>query len=280
MPYGSKRSERHLVRALESRLDAAKSSESRAFWERYLKGEVPFRGVPMASIRRAVHAWWRTDGPQSLPTPQQKELALSLFLGRYCEDKLAGTLVLQELLLDTLELGDVERLGRLFADGLIADWNTCDWFCVKVLGRLVARDLPTRAIADAIAGWRSAPSLWQRRAANVAFVNLAKNGEQNFAGFTSLVLETCAITVRSPERFAQTGVGWLLRELALAEREAVLAFVDAHLHQMSREGVRYVVERMPKATRVRLLEKHKGLHAVAERGGARANVVRSSRGRG
>jgi 3-methyladenine DNA glycosylase AlkD len=211
----------------------------------------------MGSIRTAVHAWWKADGPTALPVAKQKDLALSLFEGAYCEDKLAGTLVLQELLLDALALKDVERLGALFDCGLIADWNTCDWFCVKVLGNLVARDLPARTFADAVVAWSDAESLWKRRAANVAFVNLAKRGDLNFEGFTELMLETCAVTVQNPERFAQTGVGWLLRELAAADRDAVLKFTDVHLSSMSREGVRYVVERMPEAVQGRVLKQHK-----------------------
>lgn len=248
-----------LLSALEARLDALATEKSRAFWERYLKGTVPFRGVPMAAIRTAVHAWWREDGPSSLATPARKALALSMFDGRFGEDKLAGTLSLQELLLDGLTLEDVDELGALFERERIADWNTCDWFCVKVLGRLVARELPSRAMAEAIASWREAGTVWQRRAANVAFVNLAKRGDANFPGFSALMLETCAVTVRSPERFAQTGVGWLLRDLAEAEREAVLAFTHAHLAFMSREAVRSVVERMPQKVQADVLAAHKQL---------------------
>ncbi|MBL8923007.1 MAG: DNA alkylation repair protein [Myxococcaceae bacterium] len=246
-----------LTGALGSRLERLTTAKSRAFWTRYLKGTVPFRGVPMPAIRQAVHAWWRADGPSSLPPAAQKQLALRLFEGAFCEDKLAGTLVLQELLLGQLERRDLDALGALFDRGLIADWNTCDWFCVKVLGRLVARDLPRRELADDVASWSSARSLWQRRAANVAFVNLAKRGDANFEGFTALMLDTCATTVRSPERFAQTGVGWLLRELAGADRAAVLAFADEHLAVMSREAVRYVIERMPKTVQGRVLAAHR-----------------------
>jgi 3-methyladenine DNA glycosylase AlkD len=211
----------------------------------------------MAAIRKAVHAWWHSEGLSALGVPARKELAFRLFEGGFCEDKLAGTLVLQELLLAELTLRDVDSLGSLFDRQLIADWNTCDWFCVKVLGNLIARDLPSRIIADEIASWCTARTLWQRRAANVAFVNLAKRGEANFQGFTTLMLDTCAVTLRSGERFAQTGVGWLLRELAAADRDRVLAFTEAHLGQISREALRYVVERMPKSVQARVVSGHK-----------------------
>jgi 3-methyladenine DNA glycosylase AlkD len=246
MRSSSSRTDARPIEALATRLDALATEKSRAFWERYLKGVVPFRGVPMASIRKAVHAWWHSEGPSALGVPAQKELALRLFAGGFCEDNLAE-----------LTLRDVDALGSLFDRELIADWNTCDWFCVKVLGNLVARELPSRSVADEIASWSTARTLWQRRAANVAFVNLAKRGEANFQGFTTLMLDTCAVTLRSEERFAQTGVGWLLRELAAADRARVLAFTEAHLGEMSREAVRYVVERMPKDVQARVVSAHK-----------------------
>ena len=261
MRSSSTRTDARPIEALSTRLDALTTEKSRAFWERYLKGVVPFRGVPMASIRKAVHAWWQSERLSALGVPAQKELALRLFEGSFGEDKLAGTLVLQEILLAELTLRDVDALGSLFDRGRIADWNTCDWFCVKVLGNLVARELPSRTVADELASWRNARTLWQRRAANVAFVNLAKRGDANFEGFTTLMLGTCAVTIRCKERFAQTGVGWLLRELAAADRARVLAFTEEHLGDMSREAVRYVVERMPKSVQARVVSNHKQISA-------------------
>lgn len=235
-----------VIRSLQDRLMTARDPKVKQWWERYLKGEIAFRGVPMGAIRAAVHEWWNHAGIIALDTQEQKELALALIREPHCEDKLAGILALQEKLLPTLGPDDVPRFATLFTDGHIQDWNTCDWFCVKVLGNMIASSLNGKAVARAIAGWRHADSLWQRRAAAVAFVNLAKQGETNFPGFTQLVLDVCAQNVRSPERFLQTGVGWVLRELALAERIKVVTFARKHLGFMSTECFRYVTEKMPK----------------------------------
>ena len=118
MRSSSSRTDARLVHALATRLDALATEKSRAFWERYLKGVVPFRGVPMASIRKAVRAWWHSDGPSVLGVRALKELALRLFDWGFCEDKLAGTLVLQELLLAELTLRDVDALGSRADRGL------------------------------------------------------------------------------------------------------------------------------------------------------------------
>ena len=72
-------------------------------------------------------------------------------------------------------------------------------------------------MAEAIAGWSEATPLWQRRAGAVALAPLAPKGDGNFPNFTRLALGVCAANVRDSERFLQTSVGWLLRELSKAE---------------------------------------------------------------
>ncbi|MCG8467887.1 MAG: hypothetical protein MJB57_06690 [Gemmatimonadetes bacterium] len=53
------------VAALQRRLAAAADPSTRAWWERYMKDVLPFRGARMADPRRAVHAWHAKDGPAS-----------------------------------------------------------------------------------------------------------------------------------------------------------------------------------------------------------------------
>ena len=240
-----------LIRDLQGRLDLHASPKTKAWWEAYLKNAIPFRGVKMGDVRRALHAWYadRSIG-SALSLGDQKDLALALFREDYAEDKLAGTLFLQEILLPAGGIDweeDLLRFADLFDQGWINDWNLCDWFCVKVLGPLVAQE--GKACAREIAGWSHADKLWQRRASVVAFVNLAKEGEANFVGFTGLVLGACAQTVKSPERFSQTGTGWVLRELSLAEPARVTAFAEDYLCALSSEGLRYATEKLPESTR-------------------------------
>ena len=79
-----------------------------------------------------------------------------------------------------------------------------------VLGPLVEQQ--GEPCARAISEWRDADSVWQRRASVVAFANLARKGDQNLPGLTEMVLDNCSHLLGSQERFAQTGVGWVLRE--------------------------------------------------------------------
>ncbi len=199
----------------------------------------------MGEIRKVVHDFWPAHGLDALAPDRQIDFALRLFAEPYCEDKLSGVLALAERLLGHLSLADVPRLAQPFSEGHIDDWSTCDWYCVKVLGPFVERSPDRRAAAQAIAAWRSTDTLWQRRAAAVAFVDLAPRGEEVFQGFTRLVLDVCVSNVRDPARFSQTGVGWVLRELSHASPDSVADFVRDHRDAMSREALRSATARLP-----------------------------------
>ena len=209
------------IETLQGRLQAQSVPSKRAWWERYLKHVISFRGVPMAAIRQEVQRWIPADG--------RVELAWALMRQPLAEEKLAGVLVLAEHVVPSGEPSSevlLSGLSPLFAQGHIADWNTCDWLCVKVLHGLLVRD--GQAVAPLVAAWQTADTLWQRRAAAVAFVKLAPFGDDNWPGFVDQLLAVCAANAQDSARFAQTGVGWALRELSKAHPAAVTAFVDEH----------------------------------------------------
>jgi 3-methyladenine DNA glycosylase AlkD len=232
---------------LQERLESKANPKAKAWRERYLKGVIPFRGVKMGDIRTALHAWLREESISAERSPTQEvDLALQLLQETYCEDKLAGVLYLQEVLIPSGAIDwrrDPARFAALFQDGYIYDWNTCDWFCVKVLGPLA--ELEGEPCARAISAWRNSENLWQRRAAGVAFVNLAKKGTAHFPGFSEMLLETCAALLQSQERFSQTGAGWVLRELSLTEPQRAAAFIQAHLQNFSREALLKAIPKLP-----------------------------------
>lgn len=81
---------------------------------------------------------------------------------------------------------------------------------------------------------------------------LDQRADANFPGFTDMLLAACAPLVASPERFAQTGAGWVLRELSLAEPARVIGFVEERIGQFMREVLAYATEKMPADTQARL----------------------------
>ena len=129
-----------LIARLQQRLNARATAATREWWTKYLRGAASFRGVKMEDIRTAVHAWFEEEQlGEYLSVGQQKDLTLMLLEEDHTEDKLAGVLFLQEILLPEGALdwrSELPRFARLFDAGYISDWSVCDWLCVKVLGPL------------------------------------------------------------------------------------------------------------------------------------------------
>ena len=86
-----------------------------------------------------------------------------------------------------------------------------------------------------------------------AFV--AKHGDAppNFPGTLDLMLTAAAHTIQSSERFLQTGTGWLLREISVADRRRINDFIGAHIKHFTREGLQYTVEKFPKTAKQKAL---------------------------
>ncbi len=222
------------IAILHDNLRRQADTKTKTWWENYVKGSAPFLGVKMSIIRRLVHQWHREQIDGRFEPEQQVDLALALFEGAYSEEKLAGTLFLQEILLPAGALHwqrDLDQFAALFDKELIYDWNVCDWFCVKVLGPLIETHEP--ACAEEVAGWRDAENLWRARASLVAFVPVAGDNV-----YYPAVEASCAVLIARPERFAKTAVGWILREISRNDEAVVRQVLENNIQNFSSESLK------------------------------------------
>lgn len=216
------------LEALQRALDARASAEKRDWWQKYMKGAIPFRGVGIPLIREVVAEWRDADADPR----EQFETALSLIREPIAEDKLAGVLYLQNYLIDAIPWREaVPRYAALFDDGHIFEWSTTDWFCVRVLGPTI--DANGVACAREIASWRDARNLWRARASLVAFVYLVRDERHH-----ALIERSAATLIRREERFAKTAVGWVLRDLSKFDRPRVERFIEKHRAHFSTEALK------------------------------------------
>jgi 3-methyladenine DNA glycosylase AlkD len=229
---------------LSALLEAAADAGTRDHWTAYLKGAATFRGVPMDRVRAAVTTVVRDHDLLQHGTEELLELATSWTAGADSEDKLAGVLLIAEHLPSRLRAEHAHHLARAFTDGLVTDWNVCDWYAVKALHAYLTPSGPADPDrARRLHAWSRAAGLWQRRAGVVAFVKTAPTADRQFTGYTDLVLDVCAANLIASDRFAHTGPGWVLRELSRAEPNRVMAFVDDH-PELSLEARRMATARL------------------------------------
>jgi 3-methyladenine DNA glycosylase AlkD len=237
------------IEHLRDRLREAGDAGKKEWWERYLKGAIEFHGVPMGRIRSLV-AEWRVE--EGFDTRALQGIALELLALPIAEEKLAGILLLQEYALPegVLDDGLFDGLERLLDASAIRDWNTVDWLCVRVLGPVIAAF--GMDAADRISGWVAAPSLWQRRCSLVAYVSLAAADPPVLADMTQRLIGTASTLAPDEERFAQTAIGWTLRELSDVAADEVHAFLLRHRWELSREAVRMAAARLTDTQRTEL----------------------------
>lgn len=247
---------------LQRMLDDIVVAKTKAWWERYLRGVIPFRGVGIPEIREALAAWRDETGIACLPVEEQLPIALALFEEPIAEDKLAGVLFLQYYLQDRLPWRSLfDSYESLYQRDLIFDWNTCDWFCVRVLGPTLVRE--GSPCAQALRTWSTAEHLWHARSGVVPFVKVAS--DRNYQADIEAV---CATLIRREERFAKTSVGWLLRDVSRHDEEFVRAFIEKHAGSFSIESLRNAAKYFDREARERYVEMIKGGEHLRAPGGA------------
>ena len=224
---------------LQERLDAAADPGVKAWFENYLKHAIGYRGVKTPVVAGIVAEWRQDHGLDRLPDDNQLGVSRSLIGERLAEDKFAGILYMQKYLLRPLPPDRLLAVAEgLFAEGAFFDWSTSDWFSVRVLGPLIRRG--GMGAAERIAGWRTAGNLWQRRAAIVPFRAVVRD-----ASYHSLIAATIAALASERERFIQTGIGWVVSDMAKSHPGVAAALVERHFDDLSAEVIRRHTRYLP-----------------------------------
>ena len=239
-----------LVTLLQEDLQAAADLATKAWFERYLRHAIRYRGVRTPEIARLTAAWYRQAGVAALSASQQLEVAAALMRQPMAEDKLAATILLGKVLLKRVPHDDVLDMAEaLFRDGAFFDWSTTDWFSVRVLAPLVKQGHGS----DRIAGWKHSRFLWQRRCAITGLRSVVGDPAQD-----ALINGVIATLVKEDERFIQTAVGWVIADLAKVRPEAAARIVEAHLTDLSPEVIRRHTKRLPRHQAYRQAKKRPG----------------------
>jgi hypothetical protein len=242
-----------VVGALRAALQAAGNPAVAAEKAAYLKHVAPVVGVKTPALE-ALHAQHVLAPLAGAPRATVLEVFRLCVADEVHEMKQGGVLTAWRLRRALLPDADADAVGALldatealYDGGAVNDWATSDGLCGRVLFCCIVA-APATAAAR-VASWRTSPHLWKQRSAAVAFVKLAKPQY----GHRDTILAVCDAVVRRPDRFAQLGCGWVLRELGMHYPGHTQAFIEAHYAHFSREGLRYALEKTDAPTRARLL---------------------------
>ncbi len=214
---------------ISEELRRGRCQEKAAWWNNYMKGEIPFLGVGTPEIRKLFLDRDRESAFENLSMNKQVALVNGLMRGDYAEEKLAAILYVQLFWMDKMTSSFLMNLvSDWFDDRYIHDWNTTDWLCVRILTPLV--DSGEEEVIWRLKRWNRDPYIWKARASLVPFARASTITEH------SKEIERFADTlIRRDERFAKTAVGWVMREYSKHDHEYVLDFLSKHVKYTSSE---------------------------------------------
>lgn len=198
----------------------------------YAEGDV-FIGVRVPRTRQVARAH------RSLPVDD----VLTLLRSEIHEERLLALV----LLVHRYEKGTAEEKERIYRQYLahtrhINNWDLVDASADKIVGaHLFERDRkPLYALV-------ASADLWERRIAIIATFHFIRR--HDFADTLALAEKLLG----DGHDLIHKAVGWMLREVGKRDEAALDAFLDTHLPRMPRTALRYAIERMPEAKRLKYL---------------------------
>ena len=204
-----------LVAAIREGLRDAADAERAPSMQAYMKSPMPFRGVPMPSVRAITKAAARAH---PLLTVDELETAVRTLWdeAEFREERYAASALLATKIgAGRLEL--VPLYEHLATTG--AWWDHVDDLAHRVAELHDAHPIETAAIARR---WSTADDVWLRRLAIIS--QLGRRDRVDPA----LLAEVIEPNIADREFFVRKAIGWALREYARVEPEWVRGFVAEH----------------------------------------------------
>ena len=220
-----------ISRIIQQKLARLEQPEKARWLENYVKHDIKSRGVGIPDIRKVVIEVNREYKLSAEPFTNRAKVLNELIHSAYTEDKLAAILFLQLYGNDTEDRAVLALIAGWFAQEQIADWNVCDWMCVRILTPMV--DNRPGLMTEEMKSWNKSTNLWQARASLVPFAQ-SKTLRQHREVIASLA----AVLIKREERFCKTAVGWVLREYSKIDQKFVKDFLSRHEDWLTKEVIR------------------------------------------
>ena len=200
-----------------------------------------FLGIKVPTTRRIVKECWRETSFDEL------ECCIT---SPYHEVRLAALLTLVEIFKHARKEPDLRQRCVAFYlahTDYVNNWDLVDLSCYHLLGEwLIDKE---RSLLYRLAD--QGKSIWEQRIGIVSTMQFIRKGQLD---------DTYAIAQRFLDKpqplhdLLQKAVGWLLREAGKRDEARLQAWLASRACIMPRTMLRYAIERLPEADRLRLLQ--------------------------
>jgi 3-methyladenine DNA glycosylase AlkD len=229
---------------------AAGSAQRAASEQNYLKSTLEFSGTAVPATRAIITTWRRAH--PDLTGGRLTELAAALWDGPVFECKIAAVILLTDrhALLQARDAALVEQLLRTSGT-----WALVDGLAADVMGSLVQRFPELLATLDR---WATDDDFWIRRSAMLALLVPLRRGDltqfERFGGYADAMLA-------EREFFIRKAIGWVLRETAKRQPDAVAAWLAPRAGRASGVTMREAVKWLPAGQRDALMAAYRARNA-------------------
>jgi len=129
----------------------------------------------------------------------------------------------------------------------VSNWASCDTFCNHTIGTFVEM---YPEFLENLKIWAKSDNRWMKRASAVTLIIPARHGK-----FLKDIVEIADILLLDNDDLVQKGYGWMLKATSDAHQKEVFDYVMKNKSKMPRTALRYAIEKMPKALKVKAMAK-------------------------
>jgi 3-methyladenine DNA glycosylase AlkD len=129
----------------------------------------------------------------------------------------------------------------------VSNWASCDTLCNHTIGEFI--EMYPEYVAQ-LKLFTKSDNRWMRRAAAVTLIIPAKKGK-----FLKDILEIADLLLLDKDDLVQKGYGWMLKAASRAHEREIFMYVMKNISVMPRTALRYAIEKMPQALKIKAMEK-------------------------
>jgi 3-methyladenine DNA glycosylase AlkD len=133
-------------------------------------------------------------------------------------------------------------------DNYVSNWASCDTFCNRTMGKFI--EMYPQYLNE-LKAFAKSGNRWMRRASAVSLIIPARKGK-----FLGAILEIADTLLCDDDDLVQKGYGWMLKAASESNQKEIFEYVMRNKDIMPRTSLRYAIEKMPKALKVKAMEKY------------------------
>lgn len=232
-----------LVNKIRKELLQNSETKVRISAQRFFKEKIKIYGVKSAVVKKISKIYDKEI--LALDKREVYDLCEQLWQSDYMEESFVACHFTYRIC-KKFEPADFVIFEKLI-DKYVSNWASCDTFCNHTMGTFLT--MYPKYLSN-LKKWAKSKNRWMRRAAAVSLIVPARNDK-----FLSDIFDIANILLIDGDDMVQKGYGWMLKAASKTHTKEVFEYVMKHKDKMPRTALRYAIEKMHKAYKVRAMKR-------------------------